>query len=104
MMIVESNAVPRCAFVGPAINSREAVTPVLVVQLHDDAQSDLSRVKKDLYHVVKKSAWSKLLQCGLRFVVYPSTWPVDERHSSKVNRFFLRDWASNLNVKVMHAL
>jgi hypothetical protein len=94
IMCVVSNAVLRCAFVGPMRNG--SILPVLVVQCLGSSAPDMAAVREKLRTVIETSVWSELLNAGICLVAYPMLWPVDERHSSKCNRFFLRDWASKL--------
>ena len=100
MTCLESGAVARCAFVGATPKTDGRVVPTVVVQLwdndDDDNKKDMKVVREKFKTALQNSIWSELLQKGISVAEYPKRWPVDERHSSKVNRMLLGKWASKL--------
>ena len=119
MVCIETQVVRNCAFVGVPTNTKKGgISPTLVVQLLDHAPRDKKNTN-GIHHnqqntielefaiqsircALEKSIWAPVLNTNLRLVVYPKTWPVDCRHSSKTNRFFLRDWAATQTSHKFH--
>jgi acyl-CoA synthetase (AMP-forming)/AMP-acid ligase II len=102
----------RCAFVGVRHSKTWTVSPTLVVQFdHDDTTSrnekkaHMDAARKAIRRGLERSIWAPILQhCELTLVAYSKSWPVDCRHSSKTNRFMLRDWAARVDAHKIHSI
>ena len=99
MVCLETEVLQRCAFVGvPSNKEKGRILPTLVIQLDQPKEDvDMEALTMSLRRALEKSLWSAILSVDLRLVVYSKQWPVDVRHSSKTNRFLLRDWAARVD-------
>eukprot|EP00797_Seminavis_robusta_P000283 Sro1019_g231970.2 (265) ;mRNA; r:16154-16948 len=105
MVALETKTVHRCAFVGVP-RKDGTVSPTLVVQFEDPKHGDVEAARKAIRTALEGSVWAPILKhcSNLSVVVYPKVWPVDHRHSSKTNRFMLRDWAAKTDSKKFHSV
>lgn len=106
MVCLETQVVQHCAFVGAPHRTTGSVIPTLVAQLDQSKKEDVDMevLTMTLRQALERSVWSSILNVGLRLVVYPKHWPVDSRHSSKTNRFLLRDWAAKVELCKFHSI
>jgi len=96
MVCLETGVVDRCAFVGAPHAKTGTIVPTLVVQFEGEQanKEQAEAACRTIRTALENSVWAPVLQTELSLIAYSKTWPVDTRHSSKTNRFQLRDWAA----------
>ena len=92
MVAIMTGLVERCALVGlqrrpPA---QEGELPVLVVL---SIAPLCLEVRAGVAEALRRSCWAKLTS-QLHVVAYSGRWPVDQKHSSKCDRRWLREWVA----------